>query len=134
MASEAKAGKPKTGEPNKVGPRASKAHKDALAARIRASLLAGDPPLSDGEMDVVTDYILAAAHDRDAGEPVIEVGTAAEPHRMMRIAIINDDMPFLVDSIAATLAGQGLVIDRLLHPVVPLRRGGRGRPDAADGR
>ena len=129
MASQAKAGKAakaKTGTRQKDNSKASKAHKDALAARIRASLLAGDPPLSDGEMDVVTDYILAAAHDRDAGEPVIEVGTAAEPHRMMRIAIINDDMPFLVDSIAATLAGQGLVIDRLLHPVVPVRRDGEG--------
>ena len=77
MASQAKAGKAakaKTGTRQKDNSKASKAHKDALAARIRASLLAGDPPLSDGEMDVVTDYILAAAHDRDAGEPVIEAG------------------------------------------------------------
>ena len=68
MASQAKAGKAakaKTGTRQKDNSKASKAHKDALAARIRASLLAGDPPLSDGEMDVVTDYILAAAHDRD---------------------------------------------------------------------
>lgn len=40
----------------------------------------------------------------------------------MRIAIINKDMPFLVDSIAATMAARGLAIDVLVHPVLPVRR------------
>jgi glutamate dehydrogenase len=42
--------------------------------------------------------------------------------RALRIAVINDDMPFLVDSIAATITAQGLTIERLLHPVVAVRR------------
>jgi glutamate dehydrogenase len=36
----------------------------------------------------------------------------------MRIGIVNDDMPFLVDSIAMAIAARGLIIHRLLHPVV----------------
>src|SRR5690606_8707812 len=42
------------------------------------------------------------------------------------IAIVNDDMPFLVDSVAATIAAQGLAIDRLVHPVLAVRRDGAG--------
>ncbi|MFN5821138.1 MAG: glutamate dehydrogenase, partial [Novosphingobium sp.] len=51
-------------------------------------------------------------------------GSAAE--RFMRIGVVNDDMPFLVDSIATTVAAQGLTIDRLVHPVLPVRRDGAG--------
>ena len=39
-------------------------------------------------------------------------------HRRMRIGIANDDMPFLVDSVAQAIAARGLIIHRLLHPVV----------------
>ncbi|QNE05343.1 NAD-glutamate dehydrogenase domain-containing protein [Croceicoccus marinus] len=106
------------------GPDSGQDRRDILAAHIRASLLSGDTPLSDAEMDAVTGFILDAAATRDQGEAVIEVATANDAHRFMRLAIINDDMPFLVDSIASTLAAQGLVIDRLLHPVVPVRREG----------
>ena len=44
----------------------------------------------------------------------------------MRLAVVNDDMPFLVDSIAAAIAAHGLDIHRLLHPVVPVRRDAEG--------
>ena len=40
----------------------------------------------------------------------------------MRLAVINRDKPFLVDSVAATIAAHGLAIDRVLHPVVPVAR------------
>ena len=36
----------------------------------------------------------------------------------MRIGIVNDDMPFLVDSVANAIAARQLTIHRLLHPVV----------------
>src|SRR3546814_13143557 len=42
--------------------------------------------------------------------------------RFLRIAIVNDDMPFLVDSIAATIAAQGIAIDRLVHSVIFVSR------------
>ncbi len=47
--------------------------------------------------------------------------------RLMRLAVINRDKPFLVDSIAGTIASFGLAIDRLLHPVVPVARDKDGR-------
>ena len=53
---------------------------------------------------------------------MIESVTDASGKRMLRIAAINDDMPFLVDSLAAAVSAQGLTIDLLLHPVVSVRR------------
>src|SRR4029078_6172099 len=44
----------------------------------------------------------------------------------MRIAIVNDDMPFLVDSVANAVAARQLTIHRLLHPVVCVERNDKG--------
>ncbi|WP_230279273.1 NAD-glutamate dehydrogenase domain-containing protein [Croceicoccus sp. Ery15] len=131
MASEAKAGKARstsvTGNKAETGKKADRDQRRALVSHIRASLLAGDAPLADAEMDAIAGFMLQTAATREAGGAVIDVATATEPHRYMRLAIVNDDMPFLVDSLAATLAAQGLVVDRLLHPVVPVRRDDKGR-------
>ncbi len=94
----------------------------ALAAQMRDSLLPGDTPMSDAEMHDAAAFVLDAAARRTAGEPSLHLATVSEGRRMMRIAVVNDDMPFLVDSIAATFAAFGLAIDRLIHPVVPARR------------
>ena len=47
--------------------------------------------------------------------------------RRMRIGIVNDDMPFLVDSVANAIARRGLTVYRLLHPVVCVDRDKDGR-------
>ena len=47
-----------------------------------------------------------------------ETATDARGRRIMRIAIANDDMPFLVDSVAAAVAAHGVATNRILHPVV----------------
>ena len=47
-----------------------------------------------------------------------ETATDARGRRIMRIAIANDDMPFLVDSVAATVASHNIATNRILHPVV----------------
>jgi glutamate dehydrogenase len=49
--------------------------------------------------------------------------------------VINDDMPFLVDSVAAAIAAEGLTIDQLVHPIVPVERDRAGKLAAipADG-
>ncbi len=44
----------------------------------------------------------------------------------MRIGIVNDDMPFLVDSVANAIAAKQLAIHRLLHPVVCVTRDENG--------
>ncbi len=48
------------------------------------------------------------------------------------IHIINDDMPFLVDSTLALLAAQGLEVRMVLHPVIGVRRDAEGRLVALD--
>lgn len=42
------------------------------------------------------------------------------------IEVVNDDMPFLVDSVSGAIHGRGLDIHMLLHPVVRLRRDAAG--------
>ena len=49
---------------------------------------------------------------------VSETATDARGRRIMRIAVANNDMPFLVASIAATVASHDIATNRILHPVV----------------
>src|SRR5690606_259461 len=70
------------------------------------------------------EFLLEAAVVREEGEPAILMRTVAADRRFMRIAVVNDDMPFLVDSIAGAIAEHGLAIDLMVHPVVPVRRDG----------
>ena len=99
-----------------------------LAKRLADSLLPGDAPFAADGLEQATDFVLAAAAQRDPGKPgvTIETVSGAAGERFMRIALINDDMPFLVDSIAANIAAHSLAIDRLLHPVLPVRRDASG--------
>jgi glutamate dehydrogenase len=43
------------------------------------------------------------------------------------IEIVNDDMPFLVDSVTAALAGEGLTIHLVIHPILRVERDAAGR-------
>ncbi|MSO85852.1 MAG: NAD-glutamate dehydrogenase [Rhodospirillales bacterium] len=47
------------------------------------------------------------------------------------IEAVTDDMPFLVDSLAAELGRQGLVVHLVVHPIVAVRRDGDGQATAA---
>ena len=64
---------------------------------------------------------------RKPGELAIAIeSTGGEAgNRRMRIGIVNDDMPFLVDSVANAIAARQLTIHRLLHPVVCVDRDAR---------
>jgi glutamate dehydrogenase len=42
------------------------------------------------------------------------------------INVVNDDMPFLVDSITNALAAEGVVVQRVLHPILEVRRSSDG--------
>ncbi len=42
------------------------------------------------------------------------------------LEIVNDDMPFLVDSVTAALIERGLTVDLISHPVIRVRRDGKG--------
>ncbi|MDL2352472.1 MAG: NAD-glutamate dehydrogenase [Pseudomonadota bacterium] len=101
----------------------------ALARQLADSLLPGDPCFSAEGLDQAAAFVLAAAATREPGQAaiVIESISGSASDRFMRIALINDDMPFLVDSISATIAAHGLGIDRLLHPVMAARRDSAGK-------
>src|SRR4051812_13542871 len=47
--------------------------------------------------------------------------------RVSVIEILNDDMPFLVDSVMGELADQGLDVRLVVHPVFTVARDGAGR-------
>ncbi len=109
-------------------PAPAPAMSQAIIARVtqalHASLLPVDRPMAGDELAAAARFVAGAAATRAPGQSCIavETVTGSAGARFMRIAVINDDMPFLVDSIAATLGEHGLTIDRLLHPVVPVRR------------
>src|SRR3982751_6803901 len=74
------------------------------------------------------EFLAAAAARRRRGqvELAIESTGGEAGRRRMRIGIVNDDMPFLVDSVANAIARHQLTIHRLLHPVVCVERDPNG--------
>lgn len=48
--------------------------------------------------------------------------TDARGRLMMRIALNNDDMPFLVDSVSSAVAVYGIAVKRIIHPVLSVVR------------
>src|SRR6476469_2638808 len=70
------------------------------------------------------EFVADVASKRRRGELALRIeSTGGEAgRRRMRIAIINDDMPFLVDSVANAVASRQLTIHRLLHPVLCVAR------------
>ncbi len=102
--------------------------KGAIAERLAASLLPGDAPFGDAALAEAARFVGEVAAQREPGAPAIAIETVpgAVGERLMRIVVIDDDMPFLVDSIAAAIAAHGLAIDRLVHPVVAMAHGKTG--------
>ena len=74
------------------------------------------------------EFLAEVAARRKPGEIEIQVqSTGGEAgNRRMRIGIVNDDMPFLVDSVANAIAARQITIHRLLHPVVCVDRDAKG--------
>jgi len=98
----------------------------ALRRHLETSQLPGDAPAERAALDDAAAFLLATAQTRAPGQAMVQIESATEGRRHLRIAAINDDMPFLVDSIASTIAAQGLAIDRLLHPVIAVERDASG--------
>ena len=105
-----------------------------LAKPLLAAILARTLP---GEIDgfgtdaqaQAVDFMLATAANRTSGKSNVAVDTFADAsgRLAMRVALINDDMPFLVDSVAAALASANVAIERLIHPVVDVERDASGK-------
>ncbi len=102
----------------------------ALAARLTVGALPGElREFGAVEAEEAARFVAATAAVRVPGRPSIALEPIAtdDVRRRMRVAIVNDDMPFLVDSVAATITGHDIAIDRIIHPVVAVSRDGEGR-------
>ena len=72
------------------------------------------------------------SQQRRPGEPKIRAFNPTPSEHGWRsthtvIEIVNDDMPFLVDSVTAELNRQDLTVHLVIHPVMKLRRDGGGK-------
>ncbi len=65
--------------------------------------------------------------ERKAGMPKIRFEPAAALHGTSVLEIVNDDMPFLVDSVVGEINQRGLDIRLLVHPVFAVERDAAGR-------
>ncbi|HWC32547.1 MAG TPA: NAD-glutamate dehydrogenase, partial [Actinomycetota bacterium] len=98
---------------------------------------AGAAPEDLLEHDVLDTYGAAVAHrhlaaERRPGEAKVRVYTPdLEEHGWQSthtvVEIVNDDMPFLVDSVSAEVDRHGIGIHLVLHPVLMVRRDEEGR-------
>jgi glutamate dehydrogenase len=61
------------------------------------------------------------AHQRVPGELRLRVADTPDGE-LTKLEIVADDMPFLVDTVTATLASRGLSVHLLVHPLVVVRR------------
>ncbi|MEO7240235.1 MAG: glutamate dehydrogenase, partial [Sphingomicrobium sp.] len=96
-----------------------------LRAVLTADALPGESEgLDQSNLLDAAEFVAKAAATRPAGTSAILLeSTGGEAgRRRMRLVAINEDMPFLVDSVAGAIAGRGLAVHRLLHPIVPVTR------------
>ncbi len=98
----------------------------ALRKHLEAAILPGETPLDPDTLASTADFLLEAADTRAPSRSALKLESDTSERRL-RIAIINDDMPFLVDSIASTIAAYGLSIEQLLHPVIGVERDDEGK-------
>ena len=108
---------------------------DALAARLTHGALPAElAGFGPDEQAEAARFLSAVAAVRRPGTPALSLEALPSDslRRRMRLGIVNDDMPFLVDSIAATIGRHDIAIDRIIHPVVPVRRDAEGALQAID--
>ena len=98
-----------------------------LQAQMTASLLPNEGAFAGAQLAEAAAFLLEAARQRPGAEAALLVRSGAEGQRTTRIAIVNKDMPFLVDSVAGVIAAQGLAIDMMVHPILHVRRDADGR-------
>jgi glutamate dehydrogenase len=117
----------------------------SLGEELRDALVRGALPgetadFTGDEQAEAARFVAEVAQVRRPGRVVLKLQSMGGDAggRTMRLAIVNDDMPFLVDSVAGVIAGHGLTVRRLLHPIVPVTRSaegelqevGAGRPES----
>jgi glutamate dehydrogenase len=103
---------------------------EVLQCALISNALAGElDGFSEAEQAEAARFLSEVAARRKPGEVRIRLESAGMEfgRRRMRIAIVNDDMPFLVDSVANAIASKHLTIYRLLHPMLCVDRDAAGQ-------
>ncbi|MGB5076960.1 MAG: glutamate dehydrogenase, partial [Sphingorhabdus sp.] len=106
-----------------------KALMKAMAAAFSQSALPGENEGFDAKAcEEAAHFTLQLAHKRKAGVSAIALDSFADAQGrlVMRIAMNNDDMPFLVDSISSCVAANGIGVKRIIHPVLGTTRDDAG--------
>ncbi len=107
----------------------------AFIARTHSSELQAH---SAQEWAAISNDLLAYAGNRKRGKVNLRVLAPSEKangwtSNRMALQIVNDDMPFLVDSITNALSERGIGVHGLLHPVVSVARDKTGKLEALSG-
>jgi glutamate dehydrogenase len=111
-------------------PRLPKTLVDSIRDALTTNALPGETEGFDRKQQRdAAEFIASAAAVRPPKTTAIRVeSTGGEAgRRRMRLVTINEDMPFLVDSIAGAIAARDLAVHRLLHPIVNVTRDKQGR-------
>ena len=85
------------------------------------------------ELAAIAERSWALFAERKAGAPKISFEPAPVTHTVAVLDIINDDMPFLLDSVVGELHQRGLDIRLLVHPVFTVERNAAGALTAFKG-
>jgi len=113
------------------------AERAALAERFIRQFFAHVPP--DDIVNEQPDNLYGAAltlwgfgQARPAGDAKVRVYNPRPEEHGWRsthtiVEIINDDMPFLVDSLSAELTSQGFEVYLVIHPIIRVARGAKGK-------
>ncbi|MBI3517105.1 MAG: NAD-glutamate dehydrogenase [Proteobacteria bacterium] len=110
----------------------------AFTRQLYAGVSAGDlGALSLDELVAGAKSIWEFAAERPRQKPIVRIFHPTEKShgwssQYIVAEIVNDDMPFLVDSVTAALQQHGLTVEMLAHPVVKLERDGRGKRTGFD--
>ena len=102
---------------------------ESIRSALTANALPGETEGLDRQNQTeAAQFVAQAALCRPAGTSAIRIeSTGGEAgKRRMRLAVINGDMPFLVDSVSGAIASRGVSVHRLLHPIVPVTRDDKG--------
>lgn len=96
----------------------------AIEARFFEGALPGEVEgLGKAERAEAARFVAETAARRDPDRPALAIETfTRDDRRRMRLVVVNDDMPFLVDSIAAAIVSMGAPIERIVHPVLRVVR------------
>ncbi|MEO7603352.1 MAG: NAD-glutamate dehydrogenase domain-containing protein [Sphingomicrobium sp.] len=109
---------------------------DSIRKALTSNALPGETAdLSRDSEREAAEFLAGVAAKRQLGDLAVHIESSGGEagRRRMRIAIVNDDMPFLVDSVANAIAARHLAIHRLLHPVVCVERDESGKLKAIEG-